>query len=114
LSLCSTTPNYFRPPIIERNSVRLFVSLRTNRQFDLQGAKRISSFRPNFEKEFQRLIAMVGTAESAESILRKFAQAGGDPTTARDSKGWTALHLVVIVDSAVPLAYAPSVPARRA
>ena len=46
----------------------------------------------------------MGTAESAGSILRKFAQAGGDPTTARDSKGWTALHLVVIVDSAVPLA----------
>ncbi len=52
--------------------------------------------------------------ESAGSILRKFAQAGGDPTTARDNKGWTALHLVVIADSAIFLPYAPAVPARRA
>jgi hypothetical protein len=36
---------------------------------------------------------MVG---KADVILRKFAQTGGDPATARDSKGWTALHLVAL------------------
>ena len=39
----------------------------------------------------ERRIAMVG---KAEAILRQFAQAGGDPATVRDGKGWTALHLV--------------------
>ena len=34
---------------------------------------------------------MVG---KAEVLLRKFAQTGGNPAAARDSKGWTALHLV--------------------